>query len=108
MNKRAARAHEVNVSFVQLHGFIGQHSRANFDSRLAKMCKAAAGNLWVRIFDRRGHSFDSSFDQRIGAGRRTAVMSVRFTRDISKGVSRAFPGLLQCEGLGMLHLLTIV
>src|SRR5437588_9934376 len=108
MHKRPARAHEVNVRFVQLVRFISQQTRAHLDSGFAKMRKAAAGDLWIRVFDRGNDSFDAGCDQRISAWRRAAAMSVRFQRDVSRGALRALPSLLERQGFGVLYLLIIV
>src|SRR5438093_11249458 len=108
MNNRPARAHEVQVGLVQLPRFLSQQAGADFDSGCAKMCKAAPGNLWIRIFDRRYDPFDSGCNQCIGAWWSAAVMSVRFERNVSRGASCAFPGLLKGEGLSVLYLLKIV
>ena len=41
-----------------------------------------SGNLRIEILDWRDHALDTSGDQCVGAGRRTAVMSVWFERDV--------------------------
>src|SRR3989442_5402888 len=103
MHKPTARAHAMNVSFVQAPRFIGHQSRANFDSRFTQMSKAASRNLWVRVFDGRNDAFDSRFDKHFSARRRAAMMCVWFKRDISRGASRATAGLFQRDRLRVLR-----
>src|SRR2546426_9109122 len=103
MNKRTARAHEMNVGFVQSRSFPGHKPRADFDAGLAQMSKAASRNLWVRVFDGRNDAFDSRFDKHFSARRRAAMMCMRFKRDIGRCPLRPIAGLFQRDCLRLLY-----
>src|SRR5437588_8856121 len=104
MNKRTARAHEMNVGFVQSRSFIRHQTRANIDACFTQMSKAASRNLRIRIFDGRHDAFDSRLDQCLSARRCAAMMCVWFERDISRCAWRATAGFFQRDCLGVSYL----
>src|SRR6058998_3405881 len=88
MNKGTARAHEMNVGFVQSRSFLDHKPRVDFDAGLAQMSKAA---------------FDSRFDKHFSARRRAAMMCMRFKRDIGRCPLRPTAGLFQRDCLRVLY-----
>src|SRR5205809_134954 len=104
MNKRTARAHEMNVGFVQSRSFLGHQPNANIDACFTQMSKAASRNLWIRIFDWGNDAFDSRFDKHFSARRRAAMMCMRFKRDIGRcPLGRPTAGLFQRDCLRVLY-----
>ena len=78
MHKRPASAHVVQVRFVDLRRFIGQQTCIDPQPSRTEMRETFAGNLWIEIFNGRDDAFDPRRNQRIGAGRCTAVVCVWF------------------------------
>ena len=68
------------------------------------MSKAAPGDFWIGIFDRRDHAFDSRFDQRVSAWRRAPLVSVGLQRNISSAAASLVAGLLQGHSFGVFDL----
>src|ERR1700674_1163880 len=65
MHKGTADKHRMDVGFIQQKSLALENANADFDARLAQVGKAASGNFWIWIFNRRDDAFDSACDQRI-------------------------------------------
>ncbi|MNI77027.1 hypothetical protein D3C73_1332940 [compost metagenome] len=90
MHIRETGAHPFEEA--QIHRFsFGQHQTvAHIQPRLLQFIQATSGNFRVGILHRRHHTGYASGDQRIGTGRRAAVVATGFQRDISGGTARLF------------------
>ena len=60
----------------------------DFDAGLLQLVQAAPRHLRIGILHRRDHPRHAGGHQRIGAGRRAAVVAARFERDIGSGAAR--------------------
>src|SRR4051812_1910261 len=92
----------MNVGFIQLQGLLLHHSDAHLHTRLAQMIKTAAGNFRVWVFDGSDHAFDARLNQRVGAGRGAALMSVRLKRDVGSSATCFLSRSFERNRFGML------
>ena len=80
---------------------LGEHAGGDGDSGRFQPRVSLSIHPQVRIGHRGDHAGDAGRDQRIGAGRRFAVMGAGLERDIDRGPARRCPGLGQRHRLGV-------
>ncbi len=93
MNKRPLLFVPADEFFVELCGLIGEDAGHDLDARFTQTLKAFARYEWVWILDRANNAFDAGVYESFGAGRRFAVMAVRFERDVCSSATGSFSGL---------------
>ncbi|CRM03158.1 hypothetical protein [Pseudomonas sp. 31 E 6] len=78
-----------------------QHAAANLDPGLGQTLHAAPRHFRVRVLHAGHHARDAGTHQRIGAGRRVAVVAARFERHVHRGATGLVTGGAQGVGFGM-------
>ena len=80
-----------------LAGFPRHAAGFDFDARSPQHGMTLFIDAVVGIGHRRHHAGNAGIDQRLRAGRCTAMMGAGLERDIGSGASREGPGLSQCQ-----------
>ena len=80
---------------MRVGGLVGQHALDDLDAGGAQDRIALPDTRVVGIAGGADDARDAGVDQRIGAGRRAAVMGAGFERDIGGGAARQLAGLGQ-------------
>ena len=80
---------------------LGAQPDLDGDSRRAQHGEATAGNARIGIVDRGDDARDASRDDRLGAGRRRAVMRTGLERDVNRRAARRFPRLGERDLFGV-------
>jgi hypothetical protein len=68
MNERPMIAVPTDKLFILPHCFVSKNAGYNLNPGATKAAKSNAGDKWIRVFHRRHHSFNTSLDERFGAG----------------------------------------
>ena len=68
----------------------------NVETRRAERRNAAAGDLWKRIAHRDNDALQVRFQNRVGAGRRLAVMAAGFERHIQRAAAGLVARFREC------------
>ena len=82
-------------------GLVRQNTGPYFDPGLTQYGKPLASDTRITVFDRTDHARYTCVDQSFRTGRRLAVMSTGFKRDIGRSTTRQISGLRQRFCLGM-------
>ena len=72
-----------------------------FDARIAQQSETSPGDARVWVFQSADDPRDAGGDDRLGAGRRHAVMRARLQRDIERRAARGLAGFVERAPLGV-------
>ncbi len=89
---RAAFAHAPDVAGMGAPRLGGADADVDRDAGGAQPRMARAGDLRVGVFERGDHARDAGGDDRVGAGRRLAVMRAGLERHVERGAARCLAG----------------
>ena len=105
-HQREAGAHGMDEGFVQLRGLARAYSDATstVTAGVVQAAESLAGNWRIGIFHGGDHARHARLHQRVGAGRRAALMRARLQRDVERRAARLLAGLFERENLGVLGL----
>ena len=98
---RSALLDAGDVSAMGAARFFGEIARHDRDARLAQPGIAAAADPRVRVFERGDDPGHARCEDRIGAGRRLAVVGARLERDVERRSLGRRAGRLERDALGV-------
>src|SRR6185369_4697173 len=101
MHIRAFSRDEAAVSANHVAAFVPEQAALDDDARAAKLAQPATADDLVGILASDDRSTNARANQRIGARRRAALVSVRLERHVRGGASRLRSGRRQRHGFGM-------
>ena len=98
---RAAVAHAAEMPRMGAARLLGADADIDRDAVLAQPRMALAGDLGVRVFQRRDDARDARRQDGVDAGRGLAVMRAGLERRVKRRAARRLPGAAQRLDLGM-------
>src|SRR5512142_1194465 len=101
MNERTLFLMPHYEFFVEPRSFFRMNARRYLDPCFFKLLKPAPRNQWVRVLDRRDDTSDPGRNKSISAWRRSAVMRMRFKRNVCCTAFSPLAGLRECNYLRM-------
>ena len=75
----------------------------DLDAGRAQLAEALAGHQRIGVLDGRHHARHAGADQRIGAGRRAALVRAGLQVEVERGAARLLAGLRQGDDFGVLQ-----